>query len=67
MEDAFGLLKNNFKDSPRVELKKCALSSSIGEADFAQAYAGLMGSRLGCNGDYVQKVKLETIDHLFDG
>lgn len=64
MQDGFYMISSALKDIPNVELCNCALSDYCGEANFAQSYQGLMGSKLGENGDYIEKVKIDTIDNI---
>lgn len=67
MTDAYELMKNRLKDIPNVNLYKCALGSGKEEKCFAQTYCGIMGSHLGKNGDYVERVKVESIDDILCG
>ena len=64
MQDGYYMTSSELKNIPNVELCRCALSNCYGEANFAQSYQGLMGARLGENGDYVEKVKIDTIDNI---
>lgn len=67
MRDAFEISLNNLKSYPNIEFCNCALSSEIGTAKFSQMYSGMMGSRLGADGDFVENVKVNSIDNMLKG
>lgn len=66
MTDGYEMSHVSLAQKDNVEICKVALSNSVGEATFAQSFQGLMGSRLGDSGDYIEKVRLETIDHMLE-
>lgn len=67
MQDGYELSKCKLKGVKNLNLYKAALSDQVGAAHFAQSFAGIRGARLGKRGDYVEEVKLETIDHVLSG
>jgi FkbM family methyltransferase len=67
MKDAFELVKINLKDEHDVVCIKAALGDKVTKTGFSQSFTGLMGSRIGEHGDYVEMVDVETIDHILDG
>ena len=64
MRDAFEMSLNRLKSYSDIEFCNCALSNETGTAKFSQMYAGMMGSRLGVEGDFVEEVKVDSIDNI---
>lgn len=67
MSEGYALSKKNLEHTENVEVLKLALSDHRGDAEFSQIFAGLMGSRLGSGGDYVETVQVDTIDNVMNG
>ena len=67
MTDGFNLSCKNLADYKNVEVLKVALGNECKETTFAQSFSGLMGSRIGENGDYIEKVQIDTIDCILNG
>jgi FkbM family methyltransferase len=67
MTDMYDLSYKKLADYNDVEIHKVALGNECRETTFAQSFSGLMGSRIGENGDYVEIVQIDTIDHILKG
>lgn len=67
MYDAYVLLQENLKNIENIDIKRKALGKEKGKEYFAESYTGLMGSRLGNQGDYIETVDVDTIDNILNG
>lgn len=67
MEEGIVLAESNLTELENVSLVQCALGMQDGEAQFAQSYGGMKGSRLGLGGDHTFSVPVRSIDSILEG
>ena len=67
MKEGYELTKKMLADVNNISFECSALGDKVGEAIFSKSYSGLMGSRLGNNGDSLERVEIQTIDNGLNG
>lgn len=67
MEEGYELTKKMLTDVKNISFEHSALGDRVGEVIFSKSYSGLMGSRIGEDGDSLEKVEIKTIDNVLNG